>query len=98
MIPMHPKILKKDGEPEFVVLPYAEFLQIQAALARMTEESLKNTRFGEFYSNLSADELARRQGVAPVADLELLAWPFSAEDWEGFEEAVDAWRHGNPAD
>lgn len=34
-------------------------------------------RFGGFWDNLSVDELARRQGVAPVTDLDSLAgdWP-----------------------
>jgi hypothetical protein len=29
---IHPQIIEKEGKKEFVVLPYEEFLQIQAAL------------------------------------------------------------------
>ena len=94
MIELHPEILSKDGKPEFVVLPYEEYLRVKAALARITEKELEDPRYGGFWDNLTADELAKRQGVKPVADLSDLAWPFGPEDWEGFEEAVDEWRHG----
>lgn len=94
MITMHPEFITKDGTPQFAVLPYEEFLQLQAALARATEKAVEDPRFGSFWDNLSAAELARRQGVFAVADLSTLAWPFGAEDWEGFDEAVDEWRHG----
>ena len=49
-------------------------------------------RYGGFWDNLSAEELARRQGVKPVKSLKDLAWPNGPEDWEGFEEAVEQWR------
>ena len=29
---IHPQIIEKDGRKEFVVLPYEEFLQMQAAI------------------------------------------------------------------
>ena len=32
MIQLNPKFLKKNGKPEFVVLPYEEFLVVQALL------------------------------------------------------------------
>ncbi len=32
MIELHPEILAKDGKPQFAVLPYGEFLQVQQAL------------------------------------------------------------------
>lgn len=51
-------------------------------------------RYGGFWDNLTAEELAKRQGVKPVNDLSELAWPFGPADWEGFEKAVDEWRHG----
>jgi hypothetical protein len=92
MITMHPEILVKDGQ-QYAVLPYAEFLQVQAALARLAEQGLADSRYGSFYENLSAAELARRQGVKKVSNLEALAWP-SPEDWDGFDAAVDEWRHG----
>lgn len=36
--------------------------------------------YGGFWENLSADELARRQGVGPVSDLEALAGDWPADD------------------
>ena len=32
MLKLHPEILMKDGEKRFVVLPYGEFLAVQALL------------------------------------------------------------------
>lgn len=32
MIKLHPKILEKDGEKEFAVIPYDEFIKIQEQL------------------------------------------------------------------
>ena len=32
MVPLHAKILEKDGKKEFVVIPYEEFVQIQEEL------------------------------------------------------------------
>lgn len=95
MITIHPELLTKNGKPEFAVLPYEEYLQLTAALARATEKELEDPRYGGFWDNLSAEELARRQGVGPVDDLCALAWPFGPEDWDGFDEAVDEWRHGS---
>jgi hypothetical protein len=94
MIELHPKILSKNGKPEFAVLPYEEFVKVRATLARLTEREIENSRYGGFWDNLTAEEFAQRQGVKPVTDLSELAWPFGPEDWEGFEEAVDEWRHG----
>jgi hypothetical protein len=94
MIELHPEILSKNGKPTFAVLPYEEFVKVRAALARLTEKEIENPRYGGFWDNLTADEFAGRQGVKPVADSSHLAWPFGPQDWEGFEEAVDEWRHG----
>ena len=33
MIELHPEILEKDGEKQFVILPYEEFLAVEQALA-----------------------------------------------------------------
>ena len=93
-IELHPEILSKDGEPQFAVLPYGEYLQVKAMLARLAEKELEDPRYGGFWDNLSAEELARRQGVKAVTDPATLAWPFDAEDWEGFDEALEQWRHG----
>jgi hypothetical protein len=93
MITLHPDILTKDGKPQFAVLPYEEFLQVQAALARLGASEREGPRFGGFYENLSAAEHAARQGVKPIANLDELAWPGDPADWEGFEEAVNEWRY-----
>lgn len=42
MITLHPKILEKDGEKEFAIIPYDEFLKIQEELEDC--ESLKALR------------------------------------------------------
>lgn len=94
MIDLHAEILSTNGQPQFAVLPYDEFLQVRAALARMAERELEDPRYGAFYDNLTAGELAHRQGVKPFSDPSALAWPYGPEDWEGFEEAVHEWRHG----
>jgi PHD/YefM family antitoxin component YafN of YafNO toxin-antitoxin module len=39
---LHPQIIEKDGKKEFVVIPYEEFLQIQAALEDL--EDLREVR------------------------------------------------------
>ncbi len=92
MMTIHPEIVNKDGKPQFAVLPYEEFVQVQAALARLNEHEMADPRYGGFYENLSAEELARRQGVKPIANLDELKWPFDPADWEGFDEALAEWR------
>lgn len=94
MIELHPKILSKNGKPEFAVLPYEEFAKVRATLARLAEKELEDPRYGAFWDNLTAEEFAKRQEVKPIAGWSELAWPFAPEDWDGFEEAVDEWRHG----
>jgi hypothetical protein len=37
MIQLHPTFLTKDGKPEFAVLPYEEFLHVQALLADLED-------------------------------------------------------------
>jgi hypothetical protein len=92
MIELHPEILAKDGKPQFAVLPYEEFVQVREALRKLNGGAPEpDPRYGGFFDNLSAEELARRQGVGPVSDLSKLAWPYGPEDWEGFEEAVEQW-------
>jgi hypothetical protein len=75
MIELHPEILIKDGKPLFAVLPYDEYQQLTATLARMIEKEFEDPRYGGFWDNLSAEELARRQGVGPITDLTTLTWP-----------------------
>jgi hypothetical protein len=46
-----------------------------------------------FWQGKSLDELAAEQGVRPLDTLKSPASPqFSAEDFEGFEEALEEWR------
>ena len=94
MIDLHAEILSTNGQPQFAVLPYDEFLKVKAALARMIEKGLEDPRYGSFYDNLTAEELARRQGVKPAETVEELYGPGDPADWEGFDEAVPEWRHG----
>lgn len=42
MIQLNPEFLKKNGQPEFVVLPYEEFLLVQDLLADL--EDLQDLR------------------------------------------------------
>jgi PHD/YefM family antitoxin component YafN of YafNO toxin-antitoxin module len=42
MIQLNPEFLKKNGKPEFVVLPYEEFVQLQELLADL--EDLQDLR------------------------------------------------------
>jgi hypothetical protein len=44
---------------------------------------------------LLAEEHARHQGVQPVSDFSALFGSGKAEDWDGFDEALDQWRKGN---
>ena len=50
----------------------------------------------DYWENLPAAEYARRQGVQPVSDFSALFGAGRAEDWEGFEEAVELWHSENP--
>ena len=98
MIELHPEILSKDGKPEFVVLPFEEFMRLrEELLAHAGTPIVPDARLGGFWENLSAEELARRQGVKPVARIEDLYGDGGPADWEGFEEAVEQWRSEHPA-
>ncbi|MBI2425372.1 MAG: hypothetical protein HYV27_21280 [Candidatus Hydrogenedentes bacterium] len=92
MIPLHPQFLLKEGKPQFAILPYEEYLQLAEALARAAENMRVDPRFGGFWDNLPAEELARRQGVQPVADAAALYGGGDPADWEGFDEALEEWR------
>ena len=52
---IHPQIIEKEGKKEFVVLPYEEFLQIQAAL-----EDFDDLRILREEKTTSAFEPARK--------------------------------------
>lgn len=97
MIELHPEILTKNGKPEFAVLTYEEFVQVQEALRRSNGGwPQPDPRYGGFFDNLSAEELARRQGVQPVARVEDLYGHGDPADWEGFDEALALWRAQHP--
>lgn len=92
-ITLHPKILRKEGKPQFVVLPYEEFLRMKEVLSRMPEGiPAPDKRYGGFWDNLSAEELARRQGVSVVREVSALYGEGDPVDWEGFDEALERWR------
>jgi PHD/YefM family antitoxin component YafN of YafNO toxin-antitoxin module len=59
MIELHPKILKKNGKSEFVILPYEEFVLLQERLA--DAEDLADLR-----------DAVRAEGAAPTISLEEL--------------------------
>lgn len=97
MIELHPEILSNNGAPQFAVLRYDEFLRVEEMLRRLTGTMPEpDPRYGGFWDNLTAEELARRQGVKPITDFSELTWPYGPDDWEGFEQAVDTWRDENP--
>jgi hypothetical protein len=93
VIELHPEILTKDGKPQFVVLPYEEFLEVREALARLAEQQMADPKYGAATDNLSAHELARRQGVGPTTGVDELYGAGDAADWEGFDQAVVRWRN-----
>ena len=48
MIQLTPEFLKKDGKPEFVVLPYEEFLLIKEVLADLQDlQDLRQAKVDE---------------------------------------------------
>ncbi len=72
MIQLHPEILSKDGKPQFAVLPYEEFLQLQAVLARAAEKQFEDPRYGGFWDNLTAEELVGTAAVYRGAGSEFI--------------------------
>lgn len=96
MIELHSEILTKDGKPLFAVLPYEEFLQVREALRKLNGVAPSDPRYGSFHENLSAEQLAQRQGVKPATRAEELYGQGDPADWEGFDEAVAEWRAEHP--
>jgi len=97
MIELHPEILSRDGTPQFAVLPYDEFLQVEEALRQIGASiPAPDPRYGGFWDNLSAEELARRQGVKPADRIEHLYGQGQPADWEGFDEALALSRAEHP--
>ncbi len=94
---LHPEILSKNGKPEFVVLPLSEFMKLREELISNGGTTIApDPRYGSFWDNLSAEELARRQGVKPAKRVEDLYGDGDPADWEGFDEALEQWRAEHP--
>jgi hypothetical protein len=92
MFSLHPEILSKGGKPQFAVLPYEEYAQLTQELARAAERVASDPRYGTVFDNLSAEELARRQGIAPAMEAASLYGEGDPADWEGFDEVIEEWR------
>jgi hypothetical protein len=62
MIELHPEILKKDGQPEFAVLPYKEFQALRELL--MDYEDVRDLRMAKSEEadapTMSLNEVFRR--------------------------------------
>ena len=58
------------------------------AVAEGSVQVVPDPRYGGYWDNLSAEELARRQGVKPVERFEDLYGMGDPADWEGFEESL----------
>jgi hypothetical protein len=65
MIVLHPEILKKDGQPEFAVLPYEEFQAVRELL--MDYDDLRDLRAAKSEEAdapaMSLREVSKRYGV-----------------------------------
>ena len=65
MIELHPEILKKDGQPEFAVLPYEEFQAVRELL--MDYDDLRDLRAATSEEAdapaMSLREVSKRYGV-----------------------------------
>lgn len=65
MIKLHPEILKRDGKEQFAILPYEEFLAVQAFLEDMEDlrliEEARATDSGE--PGIPLDEAKRQLGL-----------------------------------
>jgi hypothetical protein len=65
MIELHPEILEKDGQPEFAVLPYAEFQAVRELL--LDYEDLQDLRAAKSEeadaATLSLHEVSKRYGT-----------------------------------
>jgi hypothetical protein len=66
MIELHPEILKKNGQPEFAVLPYKEFVAVRELL--MDYEDLRDLRLAKSEEAgapaMSLHEVSQRYGAA----------------------------------
>ncbi len=80
------------GEPRWMEIADIERIEAPAE-ARAVQES--GWSYG-FWENVSAEEYARRQGVKPVSNVNALYGSGAAEDWVGFDEAIEQWRSEHP--
>ncbi len=77
-----------DGRPRWIDLTDIE--PLEAAESHATAIS---PGWGyDFWEDLSAEEYAARQGVKAVESAQSLYGSGNAEDWEGFEDALERWR------
>jgi len=65
MIDLHPEILRRDGQPEFAVLPYEEFLAVRELL--LDYEDLRDLRTAKSEEAdapvMSLQEVSQRYGT-----------------------------------
>ena len=91
--PMH--LILVSGTPD-AVRAVARFVEAAEAEAG----SVAARTWGAFDEDVSIEELAVRQGVGPVEDVEALRGDFWPEDEsiDGFVRTVRSWRSGDEAD
>jgi len=67
MITLHPEILMKNGEKQFAILPYEEFLAMQEQLADAEDvlELRKAKRVEGAKPSISLAEVKRQVGLSP---------------------------------
>jgi hypothetical protein len=98
MIEIHPQVISNAGERPYVVLPLDEFARLQAAIESQAGISvIPSAVYGDFWANLSVDELAKRQGVVAVAEASKAYGNGDPNDWLGFDEALESWRSNAPS-
>jgi hypothetical protein len=80
------------GEPRWMNIANIEQID-EPAVSAMAEAGAAWSY--DYWENLPAAEYARRQGVQPLSDFSALFGAGRAEDWEGFDEALERWRAEN---
>jgi hypothetical protein len=81
------------GEPRLMNI--ADIEQIDTPATAPLNETGTSWSY-DYWENLSAAEYARRQGVQPVSDFSALCGAGAAEDWEGFDAALEQWHAETP--
>lgn len=99
MIQLHPEIYRKDGEGDFVLLPYAEFLALQEALEDAHDAAELRRAIAEEGGepSIPIQEVRRRlgAGVRPAATGRnptdtAPARPMSDKEWDGYLDKESA--------